>query len=157
MSAAIAIAIERHFWSRLEELPYFAKQNGEVASQREVEGVGCLFGLLILWLKKNNRKAINIVELQKLIITRLKNKFGCLIGLLIPWLKKENGQGQNRTVDTRIFSPLLYRLSYLAVGADRTGLEPATSGVTGRRSKPTELPIQLRVGCDGFEPPTTWV
>ena len=24
------------------------------------------------------------------------------------------GQGQNRTVDTRIFSPLLYRLSYLA-------------------------------------------
>ena len=25
-----------------------------------------------------------------------------------------NGQGQNRTADTRIFSPLLYRLSYLA-------------------------------------------
>ena len=25
------------------------------------------------------------------------------------------GQGQNRTADTRIFSPLLYRLSYLAV------------------------------------------
>ena len=24
------------------------------------------------------------------------------------------GQGQNRTVDTRIFSPLLYQLSYLA-------------------------------------------
>ena len=24
------------------------------------------------------------------------------------------GQGQNRTADTRIFSPLLYRLSYLA-------------------------------------------
>ena len=32
--------------------------------------------------------------------------------------RKENndgGQGQNRTVDTRIFSPLLYRLSYLAI------------------------------------------
>ena len=29
------------------------------------------------------------------------------------------GQGQNRTVDTRIFSPLLYQLSYLAAkGAD---------------------------------------
>jgi hypothetical protein len=25
------------------------------------------------------------------------------------------GQGQNRTADTGIFSPLLYRLSYLAV------------------------------------------
>src|SRR5262245_42650969 len=33
------------------------------------------------------------------------------------WLtskKGECGQGQNRTADTRIFSPLLYRLSYLA-------------------------------------------
>jgi hypothetical protein len=26
------------------------------------------------------------------------------------------GQGQNRTADTRIFNPLLYRLSYLAEG-----------------------------------------
>jgi hypothetical protein len=25
------------------------------------------------------------------------------------------GQGRNRTTDTRIFNPLLYRLSYLAV------------------------------------------
>jgi hypothetical protein len=25
------------------------------------------------------------------------------------------GQGRNRTIDTRIFSPLLYQLSYLAV------------------------------------------
>ena len=31
--------------------------------------------------------------------------------------KAENGgQRQNRTVDTRIFSPLLYQLSYLAKG-----------------------------------------
>src|SRR5919106_4347797 len=33
------------------------------------------------------------------------------------WLNskgRECGQGQNRTADTRIFSPLLYRLSYLA-------------------------------------------
>ena len=29
--------------------------------------------------------------------------------------KKNGGQGQNRTADTRIFSPLLYRLSYLAI------------------------------------------
>ncbi len=26
----------------------------------------------------------------------------------------QSGQGQNRTADTRIFSPLLYQLSYLA-------------------------------------------
>ena len=33
------------------------------------------------------------------------------------WLNSKEGgcgQGQNRTADTRIFSPLLYRLSYLA-------------------------------------------
>ena len=29
-------------------------------------------------------------------------------------MEGECGQGQNRTADTRIFSPLLYRLSYLA-------------------------------------------
>jgi hypothetical protein len=28
--------------------------------------------------------------------------------------RKSGGQGRNRTTDTRIFSPLLYRLSYLA-------------------------------------------
>ena len=28
---------------------------------------------------------------------------------------KIGGQGRNRTTDTRIFSPLLYQLSYLAV------------------------------------------
>ncbi len=29
-----------------------------------------------------------------------------------------SGQGRNRTADTRIFSPLLYQLSYLASRAD---------------------------------------
>ena len=28
--------------------------------------------------------------------------------------ERDGGQGQNRTADTRIFSPLLYQLSYLA-------------------------------------------
>ena len=32
----------------------------------------------------------------------------------------DGGQGQNRTADTRIFSPLLYRLSYLAASATNT-------------------------------------
>ena len=31
------------------------------------------------------------------------------------WVLADGGQGRNRTTDTRIFSPLLYQLSYLAV------------------------------------------
>jgi hypothetical protein len=33
---------------------------------------------------------------------------------LLPSRGAASGQGQNRTADTRIFSPLLYQLSYLA-------------------------------------------
>ena len=47
--------------------------------------------------------------------------------------------GRNRTNDTRIFSPLLYQLSYKgischgcsAIATTRRGLEPLTSSVTG--------------------------
>ena len=54
--------------------------------------------------------------------------------------------GRNRTNDTRIFSPLLYLLSYrgmlsrVKLGSDalkmatRNGLEPSTSSVTGWRA-----------------------
>jgi hypothetical protein len=35
------------------------------------------------------------------------------------------GQGRNRTTDTRIFSPLLYQLSYLAAGWGRVLDRPA--------------------------------
>ncbi len=56
-----------------------------------------------------------------------------------------SGQGQNRTADTRIFSAVLYRLSYLTTGslqperstraarhpAELTGFEPATFTLTG--------------------------
>ena len=41
---------------------------------------------------------------------------------------------RNRTTDTGIFSPLLYRLSYRGKLATRMGLEPTTSSVTGWRS-----------------------
>jgi hypothetical protein len=34
--------------------------------------------------------------------------------ILLAALAKFGGQGRNRTTDTRIFSPLLYQLSYLA-------------------------------------------
>ena len=53
----------------------------------------------------------------------------------MPALSRRDGaSGRNRTNDTRIFSPLLYQLSYRGIMATRKGLEPSTSGVTGRRS-----------------------
>ena len=60
--------------------------------------------------------------------------------------------GQNRTVDTRIFSPLLYRLSYRTIMAVQTGIEPAISSVTGKRIKP--LYHWTVVAEIGFEPMT---
>ena len=42
--------------------------------------------------------------------------------------KKKNAQSRNRTSDTRIFSPLLYQLSYLGKIAG-TGFEPMTFGL----------------------------
>lgn len=36
------------------------------------------------------------------------------------WKLGNRGPGQNRTADTRIFSPLLYRLSYRAFGYDQS-------------------------------------
>ncbi len=33
------------------------------------------------------------------------------------------GQGRNRTTDTRIFSPLLYQLSYLAMRGGRARID----------------------------------
>ena len=40
------------------------------------------------------------------------NAFGCLKSHIIQ-MKNNGAQGRNRTTDTRIFSPLLYQLSYL--------------------------------------------
>jgi hypothetical protein len=42
-------------------------------------------------------------------------------------LRGNGGQGRNRTIDTRIFSPLLYQLSYLAVR------RPLACGAPARR------------------------
>ena len=50
-------------------------------------------------------------------------------------LFSNGASAQNRTVDTGIFSPLLYQLSYRGIVlATRKGLEPSTSAVTGRHS-----------------------
>ena len=42
------------------------------------------------------------------------------------------GQGRNRTTDTRIFSPLLYQLSYLAIAGLSGSACPLRSGCVGR-------------------------
>ena len=54
--------------------------------------------------------------------------------LPLSYFRINGASGQNRTVDTRIFSPLLYRLSSRGIMATRKGLEPSTSAVTGRHS-----------------------
>ena len=43
-----------------------------------------------------------------------------------------SAQGRNRTTDTRIFSPLLYRLSYLGLSKIFRRLRPAFAPSTGR-------------------------
>ena len=47
------------------------------------------------------------------------------------------GQGRNRTTDTRIFSPLLYQLSYLAAGSERVRIRPARVCLVKRSSSVT--------------------
>src|SRR5882762_23346 len=47
----------------------------------------------------------------------------------------DGGQGRNRTTDTRIFSPLLYQLSYLAAGDGGRVLDrPAPGPASNRRA-----------------------
>ena len=69
---------------------------------------------------------------------------------------------QIRTADLILTKDALYRLSYSSKMATRKGLEPSTSGVTGRRSnqlnyrailsiKTAKLRICL-AGAEGFEP-----
>ena len=63
------------------------------------------------------------------------------------------GSSGNRTSDTGIFSPLLYRLSYEAKKmAVPTGLEPAIFCVTGRRVN--QLHHGTMVAGKGLEPST---
>ena len=48
------------------------------------------------------------------------------------YIRNYGASGRNRTIDTRIFSPLLYQLSYRGKKmATPNGIEPSTSSVTG--------------------------
>ncbi len=53
-----------------------------------------------------------------------------------------SGQGQNRTADTRIFSPLLYQLSYLADEAGQELSEP-----TGEVGVPAYLGMRFIISA----------
>lgn len=46
---------------------------------------------------------------------------------------KCGAQEQNRTADTGIFSPLLYRLSYLGVNSKRMGLYVFCPGMSSKK------------------------
>ena len=64
------------------------------------------------------------------------------------------GSGRNRTSDTRIFSPLLYRLSYLAsIMAVPTRLELAISSVTDWHVN--HYTMEPLVAEEGLEPTTS--
>ena len=56
---------------------------------------------------------------------RLKRPVAALISAYV--LRKNGAQGRTRTTDTRIFSPLLYQLSYLGISGRAVG------GGTGSR------------------------
>ena len=79
---------------------------------------------------------------------------------IVAGVQLNGAAGRNRTADTRIFSPLLYRLSYRGnLMAEATGFEPAISYVTGMRVRPATPRLRFfkMVGGTGFEPVTPCV
>ena len=57
--------------------------------------------------------------------------------------KPNGGLGQNRTADTRIFNPLLYRLSYLAIGSDKKWCRKKELNPRPSDYKSAALPTEL--------------
>ena len=75
-----------------------------------------------------------------------------IIKRITPLDYKNGGSEWNRTIDTGIFSPLLYRLSYRAIWRSRRGLNPRSSAWQADVLT-TALRDQLVAGI-GFEPMT---
>jgi hypothetical protein len=74
--------------------------------------------------------------------------------------RKNGGSGRNRTVDTRIFSPLLYRLSYRATrapekaGGDIIRIKAMLSKAFSRKTLPGQ-PVSLPSASTG--PAGAWL
>ena len=62
------------------------------------------------------------------------------------------GQGRNRTTDTRIFSPLLYQLSYLAEAGDYSSVGASGDRRDARRRQAHEAQTRRRRGRDARTP-----
>src|SRR3982750_934061 len=69
----------------------------------------------------------------------------------------QSGQGRSRTADTRIFSPLLYQLSYLAAHPPPPPAHDATAMETGKDSRPSaHLPTpRPQSGYEHADPPVS--
>ena len=70
------------------------------------------------------------------------------------YCKKNGASGQNRTADTRIFSPLLYRLSYRGTKW-RSGRDLNPRSPVWQTSMLTTTPPDHLVAEEGFEPTTS--
>ena len=74
------------------------------------------------------------------------------------WATRPYALDRNRTSDTRIFSPLLYQLSYLGIWIAGIGFEPMTFGLWARRASRLLHPAIVnrykivKMGESGFEP-----
>ena len=61
----------------------------------------------------DKKMRLNPIETDTLFVSRASITFCSKIRMY--FFKEGNGEGRNRTVDAGIFSPSLYRLSYLAI------------------------------------------
>ena len=91
-----------------------------------------LWKIILLKVREDNIKKWNKKMLRLFLTNREQKK------------KIKNAQSRNRTSDTRIFSPLLYQLSYLGKIAG-TGFEPMTFGLWARRASRLLHPALLNV------------
>ena len=104
---------------------------------RTIEAGGVRFTVWCIWPLYNPTKfASSQKHTRSMLLPKLEShspcrRFDCVV---VDSFSMLGASRRNRTTDTGIFSPLLYRLSYRGKLATRMGLEPTTSSVTGWRS-----------------------